>query len=93
MRERGTDKYENAHKQAVVIEFWKSREREPSASRTFARLNVLDYKSARQSRRESVRFQSVFCKVASNKSCLKISFKSRITNSCVRRISNKQLWL
>ena len=49
---RGTDKYENAHLLAVAIEFSRRRERKPSASRTFVRLNALVYKRARQIRRQ-----------------------------------------
>ena len=63
IRKKGTDKYENAHIQAVAIEFSRRREREHSTSRTFVRLKVLDYKRARQGRRQSVRFQSDLCEV------------------------------
>ena len=46
MREKGTDKYENAHVQAVAMEFSRRREREPFALRTFVRLFVLNSKKA-----------------------------------------------
>ena len=36
----GTDKYENAHTQAVAIEFWKRRVHEPYTLRMFCRLKV-----------------------------------------------------
>ena len=75
------------NKNVVAIEFSRRREQEPSASRTFVRLNVLDYK--KQSRRNSIRIQSALCEVA----CFKIFVASRIASSCVRRISNKQLLL
>ena len=42
MREKGTDKYENAHIQAVAIEFSRRRKRETSALRTLVRLLMLD---------------------------------------------------
>ena len=47
MREKGTNKYENAHIQAVTIEFSSKRESEPSVSRMFVKLFPLDYKSAK----------------------------------------------
>ena len=50
MREKGIDKYEKVHVQALSIEFLRRQEREPSASRTFVRLILLDYKRTRQSR-------------------------------------------
>ena len=40
MREKRINKYENAHVQAVAIEFPRRQEREPSASRRFVRLFV-----------------------------------------------------
>ena len=43
----GTDKYENAHAQAVTIEFSKRQERELSTLRTFWRLKVCIYEKAR----------------------------------------------
>ena len=64
MREKGTDKYENAHMQAVAIEFSRRRECEPYASRTFVRLFVLDNKRTRQSTRQSGVIQSALCEVA-----------------------------
>ena len=64
IREKGTDKCENTLIQAVAIEFSRRREREPSASRTFVRLFVLDYKSVRQSRRRVVVIQSDLCEDA-----------------------------
>ena len=39
--------YENEHIQTVEKDFSKRREHEVSISRTFVRLNVLDYKKAR----------------------------------------------
>ena len=39
--------YENAHIQTVAVDFSRKREQEPSISRTFERLNALDYKKAR----------------------------------------------
>ena len=42
MRERGTDKYMNAHIKTVAIQFSRKREQEPFASRTLVRLIVLD---------------------------------------------------
>ena len=48
----------------LAIEFSRRREGEPSASRKFIRLIVLDYKSARQSRQQSVVIQKTLCKVA-----------------------------
>ena len=50
IREKGTDKYKNAHMQAVAIEFSRRRDREPSTLRIFCRLKVCTYKRARQSR-------------------------------------------
>ena len=46
------------HIKPVVKEFPRKREQEPSASRMDIRLNVLDYKREKQSRRESVVIQS-----------------------------------
>ena len=40
----GTNKYENAHTQAFVIEFSRRRDHEPSALRTFWRLKMWLYK-------------------------------------------------
>ena len=59
-----TDKYENAHRQAVAIEFSRSLEHELSILRTFCKLKMCVYKRARQSGQESVRIQSALCKVA-----------------------------
>ena len=50
----GKDKYENAHIQAVAIEF----------STTFVWLILLDYKRAIQSTRQSVRIQLALCEIA-----------------------------
>ena len=69
MKERETDKYESAHIKAVAIEFWRRQERGPTASRTFVRLFVLDYKTERQSRRQSVRIQSALCEVTYDCGC------------------------
>ena len=43
--------HDNMHIQTVAKDFSRSREREPSISGTFVRLNVLDYKRAEQSDR------------------------------------------
>ena len=74
MREKeGIDKYANAqteirtqytNKNEAAIEFSRRREHERSTSRTFVRLIVLDYKSARQSRQRVVRILSALCEVA-----------------------------
>ena len=63
MREKETNKYENAHIQAVAIKFSRKQDREPSPSSMFARLNVFDYKKARQNTRQSVII---------NQSCVKL---------------------
>ena len=47
MREKVLDKYKNAHIKAFVIEPSRRREQEPSASRMFVRLIVLEYKRVR----------------------------------------------
>ena len=47
LREKGTDKYENAYIQAVATEFKRRREREPFTLRTFFKLKVCAYKKAR----------------------------------------------
>ena len=39
--------YENAHIQTVTVDFSRRREQEPSISRTFVTLNVVDYKKVR----------------------------------------------
>ena len=53
MRKKGTDKYKNAHiHKEIAIEFSRRQEQEPSASRSFARLIVLDYNNARQNRQQ-----------------------------------------
>ena len=39
--------YENAHIQTVAVDFSRRQEQEPYISRTFVRLNVLDYKKVR----------------------------------------------
>ena len=57
LREKGIDKYENAHIQAVTIKFARSREREHFASITSVRLFVLDFKRARQSENKSSRYE------------------------------------
>ena len=41
--------HENAHIQTDAIDFFRRREQKPSISRTFVRLNVLDYKKTEQS--------------------------------------------
>ena len=38
--------YENAHIQTVAVDFSRGREQESSISKTFIRLNVLNYKKA-----------------------------------------------
>ena len=88
----------------VAIEFSRRRKHESSASGTFVRLIVLNYKSVRQIRRQSVRIQSALCEVAceensrgSKIAVVKIDRTvvsvysislSRIANS---RIANKQV--
>ena len=48
--------------QTVEKDFFRRREREPSISETFVRLNVLDYKRAEQSDHEEAEFiQIVLC--------------------------------
>ena len=47
-----------------MIEFSRMREQETSTSRIFVRLNVVDYKRARQSRRQLVVIQLALCEVA-----------------------------
>ena len=59
-----TDRYENAHRQAVAIEFSRRLEHELSILRTFCKLKTCVYKRARQSGQESVRIQSALCEVA-----------------------------
>ena len=51
----------------VAVEFSRRREQEPSASRKFVRLNVLDYKRTRQSMWQSVVIQPALCEDASLK--------------------------
>ena len=53
--------YENAHIQMVAVDFPKRRKQEPSILRTFVSLNVLNYKRAEQSRRQSGIIQSALC--------------------------------
>ena len=65
----GIYKYENAHAQAIMIEFSRIQERESSTLRTFWRLKVCVYKKARQSGQQSNISQSVLYEVA----CLKIA--------------------
>ena len=89
-----TDKCKNLHIQAVAIEFSRRREQESSASRTFVKLIVLDYRRTIQSRRESEKILSALCEVVCEQSRgLKISVVRRMVNSCVRRILNRQLFL
>ena len=58
MRGKGTDKYEDAHIQAVATEFSRRQER------SFVRLFVLHYKRERQSNQQSVvRIQSALCEI------------------------------
>ena len=49
VREKGTGKYVNGHIQAVAIDFSRRRERELSTLRTYCRVKVCAYKTARQS--------------------------------------------
>ena len=65
-----------ANNNAVAVEFSRKREHQYFISRTFVRLIVLNYKRARQDRRQSVRMQSTLCEVACEEnSCgLKIFF-------------------
>ena len=51
--------YENAHLQTVAVDFSKRREQELSISRTFVRLNVLDYKRQDKAINESVVIEAV----------------------------------
>ena len=64
MREKGTDKYDNVHTQAVAIEFSKRRKREPSTLRTFCRRKECFYTKARQGGQPSAVIQSALCEVA-----------------------------
>ena len=50
VREKGTDKYENANTRAAAMEVWRKRDHEPSTLLTYCRLKVCAYKKARQSR-------------------------------------------
>ena len=59
-----TDKYKNAHTQALAIKFSRRRDHETSALRTFCRLKSCVYKRSRQSKQQSVVFQSTLCEVA-----------------------------
>ena len=52
IRKKGIYKFANAHTASVHS---RKREHEPSNSRTFVRLIVLEYKNARQSRQQSVK--------------------------------------
>ena len=52
------------NKNEVAIEFSRRREHERSTSKTFVIQIVLDYKRARQSRRDLVVIQSVLCEDA-----------------------------
>ena len=65
MWEKGTDKYEKVHTQAVAIEFSSKRKREPSALRALCRLKICSYKKARQSVQQSLVIKSALCEVAS----------------------------
>ena len=51
--------YENAHLQTVAVDFSKRREQELFISRTFVRLNVLDYKRQDKAINESVVIEAV----------------------------------
>ena len=64
MREKGTDKYDNVHAQAVAIEFSRRRKREPSTLRIFCRRKECFYTKARQSEQLSAVIQSALCEVA-----------------------------
>ena len=70
--------HENAYIQAVAINFYKRREEELSISRTFVRLNVLDYKAIIS----SVVIEAVLWQVACEQ---RVAVVSRITNSCVEQ--------
>ena len=75
MREKGQASMRIHKQQVVAIVFSRRRERECSASRTFVRLIVLNYKRARQSRLKTVvRIQSALCEVAckENSNSLKV---------------------
>ena len=62
--EKGTDNYGNAHIRMVAMEFSRRWEQEPSTSRTFGSLNLLDQNRTRQIKLLSVIIQSVLCEVA-----------------------------
>ena len=80
------DIYANAQNNNVVaIKFSWRREQKLSASRTFVRLNVLDYKRAIQSKRQSVRIHSALCEVACEQLRLWVEYR--------KVVSNKQLLL
>ena len=55
--------HDDTHIQTVAEDFSRSREREPSISRMFVRLNVLDYKRSEQSdqTREVIELRQVGC--------------------------------
>ena len=89
---------ENPNKNEVAIEFQRKRQHERSTSRTFVRLFVLDYKTARQSRRRAPRIQSVLCEVVceENSHGLKINVAkvyrtviSAYENRSVKKYSNQ----
>ena len=66
-----TDKYENAHTKVVAV-LSRRRDREPSILRTFCKLKAcIHLKRQNKAGNESVRIQSVLCKVASEQnSCV-----------------------
>ena len=57
----GKDMYEYAHIQTVAKDFSRRREQEISTSRTFVRLNALDYKVERWSHQWAVVIQTALC--------------------------------
>ena len=68
----------------LPLEFSRRRDHPPYASKTFVRMNVLDFKKARQSRQQSVRIQSVLCEVAyEHNSCGMKCHCKELANSCV----------
>ena len=95
----GKDKYENAHIQAVAIEFSRKKEGEPSTLRTFYRLKKCVYKEARQcgqwvsynsiSLLWSCVFEDRRCEGLTNKCIAYKNVVSRTVNSRMRKITNK----
>ena len=51
----------NEYIQTGAVDLSRKREEEPSISTTVVRLNILDYKKARQSRQQAEVIQSALC--------------------------------